>query len=93
VDEVQLFDKTTSFNFILKEHRKGVLYMGCHIEMCLYVVIPDEQTGKYNRFKTIDTITEPLCAILANDDNVIMIGGNNKKILYYSIKDEYVEDP
>jgi len=57
VDEVQLLENRSSFNFILKEHKKGVLYMGSQIDTCLYVVIPDELTGKYNRYKAINTKT------------------------------------
>ncbi len=57
MDEVQLLDNRSSFNFILKEHKKGVLYMGSQIDTCLYVVIPDELTGKYNRYKAINTNT------------------------------------
>lgn len=45
-----LKENRVGFNFILKEHRKGVIYMGSQIDNCLHIVFPD---GKENySFKT-----------------------------------------
>jgi hypothetical protein len=44
--EKPLLDNRASFNFILKEHNNGVIYMGSQIDTCFYIVYPDE-LGNY----------------------------------------------
>ena len=39
---LSLKDNISSFNFILKEHNNGVIYMGSQIDTCFYTVFIDE---------------------------------------------------
>ncbi len=82
-------DNRISFNFILKEHNTGVVYMGSQIDTCFYIVFIDEDWNY--KFKTIPLKGQPKCAILANNDEVLMIGLDNQKLLYYKIDENAIE--
>ena len=61
--------------------------MGSQIDTCFYVVYTEENGDEvYNKIQMGGS--QPYCAILANDDKVLMIGDNNNRILYYNIVDE-----
>jgi IS1 family transposase len=40
--ELALQDNRSSFNFILKEHNNGIIYMGSQIDTCFYIVFTDQ---------------------------------------------------
>ena len=58
---------------------------------CIYIIYTNEQGEQ--TYKTIPLGTQPLCGILASDDEVLLIGGYNEMILYFSIAEENLLDP
>jgi len=65
--------------------------MGSQIDTCFYIIYTNEQGNQ--TYKTIPLGTQPLCGILASDEEVLLIGGYNEMILYFSIADENLLDP
>ncbi len=48
--------------------------------------------GNYS-FIIIPINTQPICGLLTKDDTILLVGGVDQNILYFSIKDDYLLDP
>jgi len=44
-------------------------------------------------YKTLTIPTQPLCALLAKNDTILLIGGDDKKLLYYQFDDGKTLEP
>ena len=53
IEELSLPDNRTGFNFVLKEHRKGIIFMGSQIDNCFFIVYTNKQDGSLV-YKKID---------------------------------------
>lgn len=83
---VPLVSGRASFNFIVREYRKRVTYLGSQIDNEL-VVIVKQGSDNPPEVKTVKLPTQSQCALLVKDDTLLLLGCIDKKIIALTLAD------